>query len=107
CPVAGIAISAYRSAHSIPEKTTSNATKACVSHENEEEQWSHFASTPRHGLCAGGNGTNGVVLPGAPRESGGGSTSPMICSRRALGGAARPKRGRRNPRHWVNCRRRL
>src|SRR6266498_5554331 len=58
-----------KSAASSPtQKHTSNPTEGCVLHANEEKQRSCLAWAPRHGLCLGGDGTAGTVLPGSSRE---------------------------------------
>jgi hypothetical protein len=90
-------------AASRPSKThTSNSTNTFVLHTNEEK-WFTFCSAPCPGLCVGGDGTDGTILPGSPREPVGGASARLVCSWRALDRAARPKRRRRNHWDWGHC----
>jgi hypothetical protein len=82
------------------KKHTSKATEACVLHANEQKR-SIFASPPYHGLCVGSDVTDGALLRGPSREPVSGAPAEIVCSRRAVDRAARPKRGRRNRRDWA------
>jgi hypothetical protein len=73
------------------EKHTSKATEACVLNANEEKR-SIFASAPYHGLCVGSDVTGGALLRGSSREPVSGAPAEIVCSRRAVDCAARPKR---------------
>jgi hypothetical protein len=81
---------------------TSNATEVCVLNANEEKL-SIVASAPYHGLCVGSDVTDGALLRGSSREPVSGASAEIVCSRRAVDCAARPKCRRRNCRDWGYC----
>src|SRR4029453_6203294 len=83
------------------KKHTSNATEPCVLNANEEKP-SILSSAPYHGLCAGGDGTDGAILPGSPWQPLGCPPAQVVCSRRALDRAARPKCRGRNCGDWAH-----
>jgi hypothetical protein len=84
------------------KKHTSKATEACVLNANEEKR-SIFASAPYHGLCVRSDVTDGALLRGPSREPVSRAPAEIVCSRRAVDRAARPKRRRRNCRDWDYC----
>ena len=94
--------SARSAALCLTEKHTSNATEVCVLNANEEKR-SIDASAPYHGLCVGSDVTDGTLLRGPSWEPLSGTQAQIVCSRRAVDRAPRPKRGRRNCGDWRHC----
>jgi hypothetical protein len=84
------------------KKHTSKATESCVLNANEEKR-SIVASPPYHGLRTGSDVTDGALLRGSSREPVSDTPTQIVCSRRAVDRAPRPKRGRRNRRDWAYC----
>jgi hypothetical protein len=85
-----------------PKKHTSKITKSCVLHANEQKR-SIFASPLYRGLCVGSDVTDGALLRGSSREPVSGAPPEIVCSRRAVDRAPRPKGGRGNRRDWAYC----
>jgi hypothetical protein len=87
-----------------PKKHTSKITKSCILHANEQKR-SIFASPLYRGLCVGSDVTDGALLRGSSREPVSGAPPEIVCSRRAVDRAPRPKGGRGNRRDWAYCQR--
>src|SRR5260370_38970258 len=64
-------------------KTTSNSTKACVLHANEQKYRAGFTPAAHHGLRGDSDGTNGALLRGSSRQPISRAPASIVCPQRA------------------------